>query len=113
MSRVPAPARAVLPGNREPRLAQSFEDRIHEAAREVPGSDVRARVLREFGIERQQVPHRGLGFGAPAEVAAGRRHDQEGPEETGHVHAIRAFQGLLVSPLSKCLPEGSEMIQPA
>ena len=32
--------RSVGRGNREPRFAQSFQDRLHQAAREVPGPDV-------------------------------------------------------------------------
>ncbi len=69
--------RFIVLGNREPCFAQAFEDGIHQAAREVPGSDVRARVRRKLGIERQQIPDCGRGFDAPAEVPAGRRHDED------------------------------------
>src|SRR5438067_2944776 len=81
-------------GNREPRFAQPLEDGIHEAAREVPGSDVRARMRRKLRIERQQIPDRSFGFGMPAKMPAGRRHYEERPEESGHVHPVRALEGL-------------------
>ena len=80
-----------------------------QAAREVPGPDVRARVRCKLGIERQQIPDRGLGFGAPAEMPAGRCHDEVGPEESGYVHPVRALEGLLVLALVEVIPERSEM----
>ena len=75
----------------------------------MPALDVRARVCRKLRIERQQIADRGLGFGAPAEVTAGRCHDEKRPEETGHVHPVRALEGLLVLPLVEVVPERSEM----
>ena len=96
-------------GNREPGFAQPFEDGLHEAAREVPGPDVRARVRGKLRIERQQIPDRGRGFGAPAKVTAGRRHYEVGPEESGYVHPVRALEGLLVLAVVEVIPERSEM----
>ena len=63
----------------------------------------------KLGIERQEIPNRGRGFGAPAEVPAGRRHYEVWPEESGYVHPVRALEGLLVIALVKVLPERSEM----
>ena len=79
-------ASGPLRGNREPRLAQTLEDGLHEAAREVPGPDVRARVRRKLGIERQQIPDRGLplrragrGDRRPTPSRGRARRDQERP----------------------------------
>src|SRR6202040_4284465 len=77
-----------------------------------PGPDVRARMRRKLGVERQQVSDCGRGFAAPAEVTAGRRDHEIGPEQTGYVHPIRALEGLLVLALVEVLPEGSEMHPP-
>src|SRR2546430_16697549 len=60
-------------------------------------------------MERQEIPNRGLGFGAPAEVPAGRRHHEVGPEESRYVYPVRALEGLLVLAPVEVLPEGSEM----
>ena len=100
--------RSLGRGNRKACLAQPFEDGVHEAAREVPGPDVRARVCRKLGIERQQIPDCRLGFGAPPEVPAGRRHHEVWPEESGYVDTVRALEGLLVLLLVEVIPEGSE-----
>src|SRR5438477_5690158 len=102
-------ARTFGLGNREPRFAQPIEYRIHQAAREVPGPDVRARMRRKLGIERQQIPDRGLRFSAAAEVPAGRCHDEEWPKESGDVHPVCALEGLLVLALVEVIPKGSEM----
>src|SRR5207302_10062173 len=63
----------------------------------------------KLGIERQEIPNRGRGFGAPAEVPAGRGHNQKGPEQSWHVDSVRAFEGLLVLALMEMVPEASEM----
>ena len=75
----------------------------------MPGPDVRARVRGKLRIERQQIPDRGRGFGAPAEVTAGRRHYEVGPEESGYVDPVRALEGLLVLAFVEVIPERSEM----
>ena len=66
-------------------------------------------MRRKLGIERQEIPDRGLSFGAAAEVPAGRRHDEEWPKVSGDVHPVRALEGLLVFALVEVIPEGSEM----
>ena len=91
-------------GNREPCFAQPVQDGLHEATGEMPGPDVRARVRGKLRIERQKIPDRGRGFGAPAEVTAGRSHDKVGPEESGYVDPVRAFEGLLVLALCESDP---------
>src|SRR5207248_3999660 len=42
-------------------------------------------------------------------MPAGRRHYEEGPEESGYVYPIRALEGLLVFALVKVIPQRSEM----
>src|SRR5205823_11519930 len=86
-----------------------FENWIREAAREVPGSDVRACVRRKFGIERQEIPNSGRGFGAAAEMPTGRRHYKVGPKESRDVHPVRTLEGLLVFTIVEMIPEWSEM----
>ena len=66
-------------------------------------------MRRKLRIERQQIPYRRLGFGAPVEVTAGRGHHEKWPEKSGHVHAVRALDGLLILALVEVLPEGSEV----
>ena len=69
-------------------------------------------MRRKLGVERQQIPDCGRGFGSPAEVTAGRGDHEIGPEQTGYVHPVRALEGLLVLLLVEVLPEGSEMHPP-
>ena len=63
----------------------------------------------KLGIERQEITNRGCGFGAPAEMPAGRRHHEERPKKSGNVHPVRALEGLLVLALVKMIPQRSKM----
>src|SRR6478609_6909314 len=69
-------------------------------------------MRRKLGIERQQIPNRSRGFSAPAKMPASRCHYEEWPKESGHVHPVRALEGLLVLAFVEVIPERSEMHPP-
>src|SRR6185369_4644660 len=95
--------------NLQSRFAKSFEQGLKQTAREMPTLNVRAHVRRKVRIKGQQSFDRCFGFSASAEMSAGRRHYEVGPEASGYVHPVRALQGLLVLTSVEVIPERSEV----